>query len=75
MRQILKKLFIVFLAAVTVITITACGKSNKKKKKDYVVSPNLNYDEYEIINKIKEEIAKDFPDYNIYISPDIDASD
>lgn len=75
MKQILKKLFIVFLAAVTVITITECGKSNKKKKKDYVVSPNLNYDEYEIINKIKEEIAKDFPDYNIYISLDIDESD
>lgn len=46
MKQIMKKFFIVLLAAITVITITACGKSNKKKKKDYVVSPNLNYDEY-----------------------------
>ena len=43
MKQIIKKLFIVLLTTVTVITITACGKDKKKKTKDYVVSPNINY--------------------------------
>ena len=44
MKGILKKVFILFLAITTVITITACGKSKEKKKKEkYVYDPQINY--------------------------------
>ena len=44
MKGIIKKLFTLFLAAITVLTITACGKNKAKKKKDkYVYSPDIHY--------------------------------
>ena len=46
---------------------------DKEMRFDVVFS--FSYDENEIINKIKVEIAKEYPEYMIHISPDIDASD
>ena len=40
MKGIIKKVFILFLAVVTVLTITGCKKDKKKK---YVYNPNINY--------------------------------
>ena len=45
----------------------------KEMRFDVVFS--FNCDEKDLMNKIKEEIAKVYPDYTTHISPDIDASD
>ena len=48
---------------------------NETKEMRFDVVFSFNCDEKDLMDKIKEEIAKVYPDYTTHISPDIDASD
>ncbi len=55
MKGIIRKIFILSLSIITIFTISACGKSKEKKKKNkYVYSPTINYSD-----EMKDDMFED----------------